>query len=771
MKKTTFFRPLFPLLSLLALCWGMNGPTLPILWAQSSPAEPLLEEYIIINFPENVEIKVLVEFVSKQMNVNIIYDDLLAGKKITLRAPSKIPKSSLMGLLSSILKLKGFVMIDADQSGWKRIIPATDLLQIARGQDFRQSNKNTEKPHNDSEVLTQLIELKHTDTKRAEIALKPFLTPQGASIIPIPERSMLLITDYSASMPKIIEVLSLIDQPRPDLKWEFYQAQNIDAVQAAQQITQILTARLKVLGGSGLEGIEITTDPRTNRVIMIGTPARLIECTNILKELDTPIGLETKVHQFKSISPERVDKLVKEMLGPVDSKRLYRAGIDKEANLLIATATPEIQKKIELLKEGLDKPIVEQQSPVRFYKLMNTTAQEVLQTITALQAGNGSLANLDFQDGPGSQIEPSLTGVTGLQGIEQATPLNPAPAPSRTTSSEITNKSQANKEGFDKITANTDKKLPQGVITADKNTNTIIVVAPPETQRIYEHVIKMLDKRRPQVLVEITLITLDTTNGFSFGIEISRLGVYGNGDPSVLTFSNFGLSTVDPTTGALNIKPGLGFNGSVISSDIANIIIRALATSSRAKVSSAPKILVNDNATGTLSSVNEQPYTSINTSNSVTSSTSFGGFVSAGTTISITPHISEDQHLQLNYTVTLNSFTGDSASAGIPPPRATSTVSSQVTIPDGQTVIIGGLNQMKDTETKQGVPILSDIPIIEYLFSYRVLSKSNSTLFVFVRPVILRDDSFADLKYISHDQLTTALIPDGFPSSEPILMK
>src|SRR5205823_6573691 len=131
-------------------------------------------------------------------------------------------------------------------------------------------------------------------------------------------------------------------------------------------------------------------------------------------------------------------------------------------------------------------------------------------------------------------------------------------------------------------------------VAADANTNTLIVIAEPPVQRLYEQLIRALDKRRPQVLVEATIVTLDTSHGFQFGVELSGHSKPGGKDQAI-TFSSFGLSTPNPTTGQLTLLPGTGFNGALISSDLADVIVRALATTSHAKITSAPRILVNDN--------------------------------------------------------------------------------------------------------------------------------------------------------------------------------
>jgi type II secretory pathway component GspD/PulD (secretin) len=163
------------------------------------------------------------------------------------------------------------------------------------------------------------------------------------------------------------------------------------------------------------------------------------------------------------------------------------------------------------------------------------------------------------------------------------------------------------------------------------------------------------------------------------------------------------------------------------------------------------------------------PFTSVNASNTV-ATTSFAGFAEAGTTIEVTPRISDDDHLVLDYSVTLNSFTG-TGSAGVPPPRQTDEVRSTITIPDGHTVIVGGLNRSNVSKDYRGVPGLDKIPIVRTLTGVHTDAASRSTLFVFLRPTILRDDKFRDLRYLSDIDAKAAECQQNFPQSLPLLIK
>jgi general secretion pathway protein D len=167
--------------------------------------------------------------------------------------------------------------------------------------------------------------------------------------------------------------------------------------------------------------------------------------------------------------------------------------------------------------------------------------------------------------------------------------------------------------------------------------------------------------------------------------------------------------------------------------------------------------------------VAQEPYAVILDASSTQSLTSLGGLAQAGTSISVEPHISEASYLQLGYSIELSNFTG-AAQNGLPPPSEKNSVDSAVTIPDGYTIVVGGLTTKNFTTTVNTIPILGDIPVLKYLFGTRSRNMQDTTLFVFIRPVILRDDQFEDLRYLSSIQLESAGLPADFPSSSPVAM-
>jgi type II secretory pathway component GspD/PulD (secretin) len=471
---------------------------------------------------------------------------------------------------------------------------------------------------------------------------------------------------------------------------------------------------------------------------------------------------------------------------------------------LIVRTTPEIHTRIEELKDQIDVPVEATQTPIRFYKLKNANALDVLYTILSLQevsgqsnifggapVGTGVTIQNEFAPGMSSPTRAGAARPDGTQlpggmgavpsartrrGIDfpenQLEPFRLPVTPEEELQRPIDSMQQARADRLSTVSPQAgfgpSASLPGGArAAADPTTNSIVVAAPIEAQEMYKKLIESLDVRRPQVLIDAKIVAVDTTDDFTLGVEIS--GGDREGASRLFGFSSFGLSQVDPVTGALQIIPMRGFNGTLVNPEVADVVVQALATHTRARVLASPRILVNDNATGQLESVSSVPFESINVVNTIQTQ-SLGGSQQAGTLITVTPHISEDDHLLLEFSVEFSTFSGDGTQT-LPPPRQIDRVGSTVTVPDGQTVIVGGLKRDGETYSVQGIPYLEKIPLIRDLSTIKSNGLTSTSFFLFIRPIILRDDKFKDLKHLSARNARIAEIGGDYPASRPILVE
>ena len=681
----------------------------------SAPAGP---EMIQFTFPDNVEIRVLVDYVSKRLGMNILFqEDSLARRRVVISAPRSIPKDSLLGLLQSVLKMSGLAMVDADQPGWKKIVASADFVG-AGGLATGLEGLSQAPP---GAVVSQIFQLQYASPVQTEAAIRPFLSKPGGNALTLAERRIIIVTDYAANVQRAARLIELVDTQRPNAGVQFVNVQYAGAADVAKQVTALLMEKQKLIAGvNATPTVTLTPEPRTNQIAIISSDGNIEEAVELIRVLDVR---ETE---------------------PAENN-------------------------------------------VRFYKLMNTTAGAVLATIRSLESGEG-FSQTPQGPTPGTSPESAMPLAQGNIAVGLNEPQFPGPnkppaalgaeAPTPPIFHDMTATSQPAGAGGAARAILTNAPASPGSetaashrdvqVTADKNTNTIIVIAPPAVQNMYKQLITFLDKRRPMVMVEVTLVAMTDNDTIDLGVELAVHGLFNDDAGRYLVFSSFGLSAIDTTTGTPTINPAAGFNGVIIAPKVLDAVIHALQVRDKSRLISAPKLLVNDNASATLASVAEAPYSSVNASNTV-STTSFGGYASAGTTITVTPHISEGDYMQLQYTVTLNSFTGTGTSTS-PPPRQTNSLQSQVTLPDGYAVIVGGLESLNQDQTSQAIPGLGDIPIAKYLFGTHSQTNNRQRLFAFIRPVILRDDQFQDLKFLSEQDLTVAKLPPNVPWSDAMVM-
>jgi len=769
----------------------------------------------------DVKLDALVGFVSQRLGVKFEYSDEIAARTITIRTPQDIPAVSLPLLLGSVLRTEGLALVDSDTVGWKRIVAVKDMAKFATPGKAPQV-LDRDGP---ASVVTQVFLLKNLSAKSLGEVLKPFSSGEGAAIVSIDEANSLVVTDYAASVKTISDLLELIDRPAGEGAYQFYEAR----FQAAQVLTEQVKGILATQQASEATGgskVKLFTEPVGKRIVIAGNSDSVKRAIELLKRLDVSLGVTTVVYRIRNTNAERIDKLIKGFVEPPNDETSYQTTVDEEGNLLIVRASEEVHRQVAKLISELDTAVDSTESPIQFYKLKNASALDVLYSLLALQEayGTGGFAGgmpgafySPFGGGFGFPGMMSPMGVQGQQnqgGLDMMTlPLAPmnglrdplvqqrsnplarptaAAGPSAGADGGANGFGQGNTMGSGSMASQGANglgggglggggfggaglgggggvaTLPGGArVSADVSTNSLIVYAPASVQPLYAKLIESLDQRRPQVLIEAQVIAVDTSDNYSLGVEVST--GERDGIKRLFKFTSFGLSEVNRDTGNLRIIPGLGFNGTLVDPEVADVVVRALANHTRARVLAAPKILVNDNSTGKLESVTSVPFNSVNASQTV-STTSLGGNQTAGTIITVTPHINEDDHLQLDFDVEFSTFSG-TGSTGLPPPRQIDRVGSTVTIPDGKTVVVGGLKRIGDNYTFTGLPWTEKIPILRQLTSRTDTTKATTSFFLFIRPTVLRDSRFADLRYLSDKDTINACIQGEFPTSQPELIR
>ena len=342
----------------------------------------------------------------------------------------------------------------------------------------------------------------------------------------------------------------------------------------------------------------------------------------------------------------------------------------------------------------------------------------------------------------------------------------PSKPPSRSSRATPTQRPAANSSGgrTTKIEASALGNLS---VTADESASRLIAVGETRLLDDLEDLIRELDIRHPQVLVETLILSLTETQERDFGIELQKQ--FSSGSAGVQLASLFGLGSPDPFS-TIPAASGTGGSAVVLDPGEFSAVVRALESINEGRSLTIPKVLVNNNEDATLSSVVQTPYTSTNASSTV-ATTSFGGTIDAGTNVTVNPQIAAGDQLVLSYTVSLSSFVGEALDPTVPPPKQENRLQSTATVPDGHTVVLGGLEIETESEGETRVPILGSMPLISPLFRQQSRTNTKSRFYVFLKCSVMRDSTYEDLRYVSDRALAEAGLDDGWPELEPRVIK
>jgi general secretion pathway protein D len=329
------------------------------------------------------------------------------------------------------------------------------------------------------------------------------------------------------------------------------------------------------------------------------------------------------------------------------------------------------------------------------------------------------------------------------------------------------------------------------IIQGDIETNALIITADPNTVKNLKAVIRQLDIRRAQVLVEAIIAEITTNNNKEIGVGFAVDGTTRDSGALPAGISNFAgvgdlLTSVISGTAPTSLPSGLSFglggdNGSGIRY---GALLRALQTDQNTNILSTPNIVTLDNEEAELIVGQNLPFVtgSFTGTGSTNPNNPFQTIErqDVGLTLKVTPQINEGDTVQMVIEQEVSSVIPGTIEQGIATRKRS--IKTSVLVDDGGILILGGLiaDEVSDTESK--VPLLGDIPIIGFLFRTENTTKSKQNLMVFLRPTILRDHkdaAFVTNEKYSHlrgvesgaynqEDGSFGLLPDAAPRLPPI---
>lgn len=322
-------------------------------------------------------------------------------------------------------------------------------------------------------------------------------------------------------------------------------------------------------------------------------------------------------------------------------------------------------------------------------------------------------------------------------------------------------------------------------IVSDKGSNSLIVSATAHDYDLLKPILHSLDSQPGEVYVKASLIEISTdklnniqVNLLSGMLAASGAGVAGltnygmlggvvngaTGATSLSGSSSTGsLGVISGAAGAAQSLSGLNglvagvltggtFNYNGVSYPNVGALLNALETFSDVRTLSTPEILATDGVKAKITIGEDVPFIT-------GQSQTVGGNVmtmiqreNVGITLEITPYILSHQRVRLDVKQVISALTNASQVIGtiaVGPTTTKRSAKTKLTVSSGQTVVIGGLISKETSINDQGIPFLSNIPILGYLFSNTNHEKKRDDLLIFLTPYVIR--SSQDLAIVKHD--------------------
>ncbi len=760
-----------------------------------TPIELLDEDRVInLKLPEKLPVIQLLDLVAKYTNLTCLYDPTQITGDVTLklngdlRGPMNV--KDLYLLLESVLKFKNFVMTRTG-ANIVTIVKKDDALTI----DPILVGPGTKGVEAGNVIVTRIFKLEHISTKSAQNLLDSMKL--SVDVTPISESNTLIVTAYAHRMARLGELLDMVDKPGDPRKFQSRQlrytmaktlaekvqalAEQLESVSvtvgsdssepSAESLTRnpgesvaaynARKARARALenarrraatGASGAAGqdeqtkpgVYLDADQRTNRILMIGVEEQLKVVEELIDSLDVEQQdlRSLKLYQMTYVEAEEVSRKLVELniISRVpdtsnssrisDSSRASdRTSAADRARAAAAVAANAAATGMEM-EVGEEGPTEEPQVVVvesTNSLLVNGTPEQHIRIKEIISyIDNEMLRNeIPYQIYPLENSSPDHLA-TILNGLIEETTQN------------------EDKEG--KTQTLTQKREEDIEIVPDPNTYSLIVYASKRNQQWIADLVKQLDKRRPQVLIDVTLVEITKSDEFNYdlnmienvtGLTNSALNPIGTASDSLETILS------GPKGGVLDFQSNGGDFTGFYGDKHVQLLLNTVQSKNYGRVLAKPKILVNDNEEGTISTT-ETTYVELKSTaaiegsqQAIQSSVSYDAY-DAGIDLGITPHISEGNLLRLDINLMRSDFLRNTSIEGRPPDKTTSEIATAVTVPDGSTVILGGLLKLNQTKGGSKVPLLGDLPLLGGLFRSTGNTDNQSKLYIFVKAEIIR---------------------------------
>jgi general secretion pathway protein D len=525
------------------------------------------------------------------------------------------------------------------------------------------------------------------------------------------------------------------------------------------------TTLVKLMEGFAAKPGTIRTDASGKLLLVLGSGSERQTAVDTVRNFDVDWlrGQSVGIYPVNNSAPAPVVAELEKIMDTGESGLGHNLvkfqPIERQNAILVVTSKPELLRTASMWISRLDKSAVAS-TGVKVYRVKYGDARQLAVLLSNMFTG-GAPQGLES---PANQIAPS-SGTTTLSAVDkltggpqrQETPAGNAPPGAEQGQGQ----GQGGMEAASAIsTAGTlgtlggggggpgggaSPPLPGVRITADVANNSVLVYSNEEQYKIIERALNQLDRPKLQVAIDVTVAEVTLNHDLSYGVQFFLTNNHG----SVSNTTGVTLPLTIPTAANL---PGFNFVAGGLTNP--HVILSALSQYTDVKILSNPSLVVTDNQPASLEVGDQVPVstgsaTVLSANNAVVNTIDYQN---TGIILHILPRVNSNGTVLLDVeqeisAVVNNNVNGatSATSNSLTPTISVRKVKSQLSVVNGQTVLLAGLIQETQNIVHNGIPILDQIPVMGKAFGSNDNSIDRTELILFIRPQIIRNGADASV--------------------------
>lgn len=658
-----------------------------------TPQAPMVpsgkDEAISLNFP-HASVVDIVTFYEQLTGKKFIRDSNLQGPELSIAAPGTISKKDAVALIESSLLLNGYTLVPVDATTVKILGPS----RPPRSEGVPLYTEESQLPVEGDKLVSFYKPLKFLSPQEAIQILDGVIQRNAyGSLVAVPNAAALVITDKTPIIRKAIALLDVVDHEPSQIITEFIPLQRASADKVVETLGQMFG------GGGGAAPAAPQGQPPQG-----GGGAAVVSGSG-----DTHL---------------------------LSGKAQFIA--DKRTNRILVIVRSDNYKFVREMINKLDQPVEQSQPLIRPLNFISET--DLFPVLVDMLK---------------SKDDSEKEGAAGSKA--QATPQQSAQNNSGTSSANNSSGGVANSP--DKLQEAAALNPPQSVtigatsIIGDTSGNAIIVYGPPEAKAKAAQIIDLLDQRPKQVYLAAVIGTLELNDGIDYGANwFAKIGTSGTNNlyaaaltPNLNNLITGGINGITNAATALNGIAGLNVFGYVAK----NVLTYAhfLESTGKFRVLSRPCVYTSNNKKATIFSGQSIPVPDQTTyapnygggSNAFPSQSSSIKYQPVVLKLEVIPLVNADKEVNLVVAQRNDKVGATNNVGGIQVPTIdTQELTTTVRVPNGSTIVLGGLITEEKVSSDEGVPYLNRIPVLgAMLGGHDAKNKRRRELVVMIQPIVV----------------------------------